>query len=697
MASKNTDFLKFSAYSIKDAITRKLSEDSKFTDQVFEGSNLAILIDIVSYMYQCLVYQLNNAASESMFSDTQLYSNIVRLVKFIGYNPKGCTASTISMYVNNTSGNGESLRAYWLPAYSRVDTGLSDANGKKIYFSLASNDMRSTNTSNVYIMKDNNKQALTLYNGQWKMYKTVFTASGIDNETFVLDGLKSDSEGNQYVAHDFIDVYVGTFNGDTQTFDKEQWDLDKNGIFTGYDSSDSSNQQLFNNQTAFKSLYPGTYPVYTVYLNEDKTYELKFGNGIVGRKLKPGDKVYVFYLETNGPDGKIDISDINTANLKFDPHGPQMFGISQELYNSIFKINDADDHHEDVKMNLTNEDNQSKYTLSFSQQTSTTPQAEESVEDIRKNAPLWFTTGNRLVTRFDYEYYLKNTRNSSAAFGCDIIDVKCMNNWEYLASFYKWLYTIGTDGKLVKYNIREASPSRYLSKDNFTRHEYFYADAADANNLYMWIKSTNDSFDAHNVTVSMNNVLNPIKLMTAELVACKAINVNFDICAAPDDYVIDHYLIDDFDTEVVFDEECESYIEVTLDDNTLFVSSTIQKQIFNIILDAFDVNKCQLGQLVKYDDILNKIYEINGIQRIRTVFIPNDEYTGVKERAFDALSIATWTSDNNLIEAGDDLNVSNCLRQLEDFQFPVFSGKTTLMNRIKIIRKSLSNVNTIKF
>lgn len=100
-----------------------------------------------------------------MFADTQLYSNIVRLVKFIGYNPKGCTASTISLYVNNTTGNGESLRAYWLPAYSRIDTGLSDANGKKIYFSLPSNDIRASNTSNVYMMKDNSKQTITLYNG----------------------------------------------------------------------------------------------------------------------------------------------------------------------------------------------------------------------------------------------------------------------------------------------------------------------------------------------------------------------------------------------------------------------------------------------------------------------------------------------------------------------------------------------------
>ena len=70
MADKNTDFLRFNAYSIKDLITRKLSENSKFSDQIYEGSNLAILIDIVSYMYQCLLLNLNNCASETMFADT---------------------------------------------------------------------------------------------------------------------------------------------------------------------------------------------------------------------------------------------------------------------------------------------------------------------------------------------------------------------------------------------------------------------------------------------------------------------------------------------------------------------------------------------------------------------------------------------------------------------------------------------------
>src|SRR5574344_367787 len=100
--ANSTDYLRFSAYSIKDLITRKLSDNSKFTDQIYEGSNLAILIDIVSYMYQCLMYNLNNAAAESMWSDTQIYENINRLCKFIGYNPKGFGTATCMMTLDNS-------------------------------------------------------------------------------------------------------------------------------------------------------------------------------------------------------------------------------------------------------------------------------------------------------------------------------------------------------------------------------------------------------------------------------------------------------------------------------------------------------------------------------------------------------------------------------------------------------------------
>lgn len=135
MATEKTDFLKFNAYSMKELITRKMSEDSRFTDQIYEGSNLAILIDLVAYMYQVLVFQLNNAASESMFADAQIYENISRLVKMIGYNPSGCAPSSLKIYVSRTD-EDEGKNAV-IPMYSRINTGKFDSRGRPIYFSTS--------------------------------------------------------------------------------------------------------------------------------------------------------------------------------------------------------------------------------------------------------------------------------------------------------------------------------------------------------------------------------------------------------------------------------------------------------------------------------------------------------------------------------------------------------------------------------
>lgn len=695
MANHSTDFLRFSAYSIKDLITRKLQEDTKLTDQIYEGSNASILIDLISYMYQCLVYQLNNAAAESMFSDVQLYRNITRLVKLIGYNPRGFQPSTLEAYVV-----GDGLRQYQIPFYSRVDTGLTDSNGKKIYFSTK-RDMSGRDSDDYdttfsqagdgnQSLTENTKQSVLLYNGQWKLYPTVFTASGVENETFVLDGLMSDSDKGKYVSHEFIDIFIKHFDETTGkwTFDKA-WECDLNGIFVGYSSS--STASLFNNETAFKSLYPGRYKVYTVYLDEDKTYELKFGNGIVGRKLSPGDKVYVFYLDSNGLDGKIDTSEIASDSLVFE-NNPDMFGLSEEEYHSIYG---------DDRKFITSQTDKN-YTVQFAIETSSTPKQEQTVSEIRENAPFWFSTGNRLVTKFDYEYYIKNVAGSK--FGTsDLADVKCMNNWDYLATFYRWLYDLGVNGNYVKYSTYlgttiEGSPTRYLSKDNFTRHDYFFADAADANNLYIWMKTSGAGFDAATTTINLETVLNPIKLMTAELVACKAVDVCFDICACPPEYAILRYLMD-YDESVGFDSNCESYIEITLDDNNVYVASTLKTDIYNAIVSGFDINKMQFGQVVDYSKILADVYALNGVAKVRTVFMPPDDLQslGLKSFVYDGLAFASWTNADNLIKLGDDLVVSNSSRKLEEFQFPMFVGQQNLKSRIKIIRKSLSTINSIKF
>lgn len=45
--------------------------------------------------------------------------------------------------------------------------------------------------------------------------------------------------------------------------------------------------------------------------------------------------------------------------------------------------------------------------------------AEEDVDDIRELAPDYYKIGNRLVSKFDFEYYVKNRYKEN------IIDVKC--------------------------------------------------------------------------------------------------------------------------------------------------------------------------------------------------------------------------------------------------------------------------------
>lgn len=692
MANHSTDFLRFSAYSIKDLITRKLKEDTKLTDQIYEGSNASILIDLISYMYQCLVYQLNNAASESMFSDVQLYQNISRLVKLIGYNPRGFQPSTIEAYIV-----GSGLRGYSVPFYSRIDTGLTDARGKKIYFSTKKDMTQKTldDFDNIEVdgeswsLSENSTQSITLYNGQWKLYPTIFTASGIENETFILDGLMSDASKNKYVSHEFIDIFVKHYDETKNKwyFDKA-WECDLNGIFIGYSSQTAT---LFNNETVFKSLYPGKYKVYTVNLNEEKTYELKFGNGIVGRKLSPGDKIYIFYLDSNGLDGKIDTSQIDESTLEFQ-NNPDMFGLTNEEYQQIYGSS---------SYYLTSKDDHD-YSIQFKIDSSSTAKLEESVDTIRDNAPLWFSTGNRLVTKFDYEYYIKNIAGSKLGTN-DLADVKCMNNWDYLATFYRWLYELGVNGNFVKYSdylgtTITGSPTRYLTKDNFTRHDYFFADAADANNLYIWMKTAGAGFDAATTSINLETILNPIKLMTAEIVACKAVDVCFDICAAPPEYAILKYLID-FDDSIGFDNTGESYIEITLDDNVVYAMNTLQTDVCNAIIDGFDVNKMSFGQVVDYGSILENLYSIDGIAKVRTIFIPPDglKSLGMQSCTYDGLAFASWSNTDNLIKLGDDLVVSNSSRKLEEFQFPTFVGSQNLKNKIKVIRKTLSTVNSIKF
>lgn len=693
--SKN-DFLRFSANSMKELITRKLSEDTNFTDQIYEGSNLAILIDLISYMYQCLIYQLNNAAAESMFADTQIYENINRLVTLLGYNPKGCYPSTIQLQLQKKA-DTDVINPILYP-YTRFSTNFVDSGGNRIYFSTR----RNTDNYRDEMNFDNDSVLnVRFYNGTYRLYHTIFAASGTDNETFELD-IGSNSSNNTYVPNDFIDVYVQNTDGHF-----EFWNYDSESIF-----NNSSNIADINTTTN-TTIYGNDKSIYTLRLSNKKTYELIFGNGIIGRKLKPGDRVFIFYLDSNGPDGEIDLTDIDfsdPANYQLE-HSPAVLGISDQLYNNLMNsiegnINNPIDY-TDEKNNRQNAANCCEVAGSVDNVV-TKFYYEENVHDIKVNAPNWFKLGNRLITAGDYEYFIKNNKDAMAQAGiANVVDVKCMNNTKIASTFYKWLYLQGLNGakqglfddhEEITYNTKGGN--HYFRQEFWNRTDYCQIDPADANNTYLWIKtSTGDGQDERDIVniqsaeYGLNNALNPLKTLTTEIKIMNPVIVYFDICANPNDtYIRDVYMNDGVQ---YFDEDLDTYIEITLDDNTIYVGSALKTQIGNIISNYFNVNRCVLGQNISYSDILQQIYNIPGIQRVRTIYKNKKDISQI--RILDGLSFASWSPIlNDNIAKGVDLAISVNGRHLEEFQFPKFIGRSTLIDRITLIKQSLTAINTIK-
>ena len=565
MASEKTDFLRFNAYSMKELITRKMSEDSKFTDQIYEGSNLAILIDLVSYMYQVLVYQLNNAASESMFQDTQVYENINRLVNLLGYHPKGCKPAEIDAYMQEMD---SSFYNTTLPPFSYIDTGLVDSNGESICFSVGANGERINNVQ---------QHQTKLLNGKWKMYEQPFTSSGSENETFVLTGVKSDSADKKYVANDYIKAVVLTPLGNGEYSADMDWFLDRDELFVGVSRSatdEADLQKVYNNQER----------VYSVRLNQDKEYEITFGDGVVGKKLTQNDLVYVFYLETNGEGGDIDVGQIDQERKFRQIDIPDAVPAAlREAVRGGGAVPPDD-----------------SYTMLYGSDT-VEFKPEEGVEDIRRNAPDWFKTGNRLITRGDYEYWVKANQNG-------VVDVKCMNNWEYLATFYRWLYQNG---------LKQYGDGRHFIDNNLiTRYNCKYIDAADANNVYLWVKTENESSTMAEATKSMCEQL---KTITTEVEVLSPINVRFDLCAQSVEDMTDFSV-----SQPSVDADAISYLEVTMSDNLVYVNSSLQWMIRDIFTDYFSKTRCKLGQMVNLNDILNQIYAINGVVNVRTVCLGFD-------------------------------------------------------------------------
>jgi hypothetical protein len=386
---KKNEYVAFDAVSLRDFIRQRLTDSGLFTDQYFEGSNIAAINNIIAYSFHTLMYYLNQTSTESMFSESQIYENINRIVSLINYSPVGNQTSTLSFTTSATS--DLTYGTYTVPRYT---------------FIRAGNATYSFNTDVTFTKTiQNGAEYLTSVGDQYLLYQgsyieyPLYNSRGESNEiVFLVPG------ENTIIDHFNIDVYVKSIN-------------------TGKWSKWSRSESLYlENATAQK---------FEVRLNGNKNYEIKFGDNINGLQLTTGDTVAIYYLQSLGLAGEVGSGIIDGQPAVLYSTG-QFNNIKVDVISpDLTLLNDTSI----LYLQFANTNISTSYTVA------------EDVNSIRANAPATFRSQFRVVTASDYQAFIKNS------FANIINDVKVLNNNEYVNGHLKYLYDIGLTNPGQDYRV----------------------------------------------------------------------------------------------------------------------------------------------------------------------------------------------------------------------------------------------------
>ena len=378
-------YASFDAITLKEFIKERLTETSIFTDQNYEGSNLAAITDIFAFAYHILLFYYNQTASESLFDQAELYENMNKIVKAIGYKPTGPRTSIVTFTAS--ADNTLPINTYTIKRYSNVNI-----NGYTYTFTKdATFEKTVSGEESLTDFAENN----LVYQGSVIEYPD-YTAIGEDNEiiTLIFD---STEEQVSFIDFDNIDVYVQ----DASTGEWSQWE-EVDTLFLS-----NSTDKVFDKR-----------------VNENGRYELKFGDNINGKGLQPGDVVSIFYLLSNGEEGVLDQNLLSQAS-------------SINQYNST-RFSEIDTYLYEEDLTFLTANLSPSLTLN-NPIPSTNISTYEDVSSIKNLAPKLFTAQNRAVTISDYNSFIqKNFSNVLQSF-------KVVSNDSYLSQYVDYFYKIGLE------------------------------------------------------------------------------------------------------------------------------------------------------------------------------------------------------------------------------------------------------------
>lgn len=564
LLDKNS-YLTFDGVSIKDIIIKRLNDQGILTDQNFQGSNLSALIDVISFTYSTLLYYLNKTSAESIFSESELYENLNRIVKILNYNPIGKIGQSVPYKVNSTLNKGN----FVIPRYTYINAGGT-------FFSFP-NDLPFTKFLNGFenIQDLNNKNILKqgLYN------EKIFTAIGIKNEILFL------STTDKNIDHFGIDVYVK----DVKNNIWEKWKKIENLFYEGSQSK-----------------------TYELRLNQNKNYEIRFGDDINGKSLSKDDQICIFYLEIDPESPNIGPNSLN---------GQTLIGYNSLTYSDILK---------DTSLNLVTyltNDNFTSVSLD-NEFSSTDYNAEESIDNIKKNAPKIFKMQNRLITSDDFEsYILANYPNF-------VYDVKVINNSSFLDTVIKYYYNIGLKNPQLEKSILP--------------NNIYFSNSCNFNNIYPVIipKVKNQKILTPQQKNEIIDDIDGKKPLTSNLVFIDPVYMIFEL-----------YYTDSKD-KINIDDLDDCYLRIVKDSSTIRSDSSILSDVRTILNSYF--SNLKLGSFINISKISTDLLSIEGIASLYTV----NKTRNIED---EGLSFVVYNENYPYL----DIKLKNQSFNLEIFQYPI--------------------------
>lgn len=240
---------------IKNNLKTFLKAQDEFSDYDFEGSNLSVLIDLLSYNTHYNAYFANMLINEMFLDSAVKRSSAVSLSKHLGYTPVSTRSAIANLDITVNSPNG-------LPAVLTMDryTQFSTTvNGTSYIFSTNAAKTASR-AGTAYLFEDVN-----VVEGTLQRFEFVVT----DNTP----------EGKYEIPN--TDVDTSTLRVTVQT------------------SASDTSSSVYSLATDITGL-DETSKVYFLEQNTLGKYQLHFGDGVIGKQLAIGNIVKIDYIVSSG-------------------------------------------------------------------------------------------------------------------------------------------------------------------------------------------------------------------------------------------------------------------------------------------------------------------------------------------------------------------------------------------------------------